>query len=125
MSALEGTWRLAAWSASVDGAILHPYGEDADGQLHYAPSGWMYAFLHRRAWLNAPEGAAPPDMFAAYSGRWRRAGDRVFHKVAFSSQSVTIGTTLQRDIERLTDCELVLAAEIAGAAHRLAWRREA
>lgn len=124
MTLLEGTWRLTSWSADLDGATVHPYGEDADGMLHYASSGWMYAFLHRKTWLHATDGAPPPSMFAAYSGRWRRSGVKVLHDVVFSSQPVTIGTTLRRDIVRLNHAELVLAAEIMGASHRLAWRRE-
>jgi hypothetical protein len=125
MSGLEGTWRLESWSATTNGLVIHPYGEDADGMLHYASTGWMYAFLNARSWLQAPDGAASPELFAAYSGRWRRSGDRVAHDVVFSSRPITIGTTLERNIECLTDTGLVLVAEIAGASHRLAWRREA
>jgi hypothetical protein len=124
MSPLTGTWRLVSWSATADGVLVHPYGDDAEGILHYAASGQMYAFLNRKSWPRTLSGGATPDMFAAYSGRWRRSGNRLAHSVEFSSAPTAIGMTLERTIETLTKCELVLKAEIDLASHQLAWRRE-
>src|SRR4051794_39388123 len=44
-----GAWSLVSWkSISPDGAISHPYGEQAVGQIAYQPEGRMSACLMRR-----------------------------------------------------------------------------
>ena len=136
---LLGAWNLVDWQIETldSGHISWPFGQDAQGLLLYAPSGWMSATLSQRvrtplsaSSVRQSDSASRAQIageYLAYSGRWSLEGNQVTHVVSLSLNPVLLGTRQQRDIS-FSGVDLVLSAtETAGGlsrVHRLRWRRD-
>lgn len=127
-SSLTGAWRLVHWTGLKNGAPDGwPMGEDAIGQIIYAPEGRMSAFLARADF--AKGGAAPgPETMIAYAGTWRIERERVIHHVEHATLPHWIGRELVR-IMKPEDAQLHLLTEPEYSKsgntyeHRLVWER--
>jgi hypothetical protein len=117
---LVGSWTLTRWDYTVDGEPRgFPMGEDARGQIIYAPDGHMSAILMQaeRPPFEQPQfhqGTAEQREMAAltyvsYGGTYDLEGDRVLHHVAYALFPDWIGTDLVR-IVSWQDDQLVLTA---------------
>jgi hypothetical protein len=138
---LTGSWRLTCWDHSIDGSHRgFPLGEDAEGQIIYAPDGNMSAILMqaRREPFGAAQfhqGTAEQREVAAltyisYGGTYELDGDRVVHHLDFALFPDWIGTDLIRVVSWEGD-QLVLTTlpetTTSGktVVNRLIWRRVA
>jgi hypothetical protein len=139
---LVGSWRLRRFQiAFSDGrAVVHPFGEDAQGLLVYAADGHMSAVLSRagRAPLGATRletsGAAPTqaksdafDSYLSYAGTWRVEGDAVVHTVTLAQTPELVGVENRRHAT-LVGHELTLSYDIRARSqvvrhYTLVWSR--
>jgi hypothetical protein len=136
-----GVWRLQSFARHLPGGALlgYPLGEDADGVLQYAASGYMTAQLMRRgrALYDAEEATGGPAEaraaaaagFVSYAGPYvvDPVSRSVTHQVELSLYPGWVGRTLLRHYE-LDGDHLVLVTPsftVQGQAQyaRLAWTR--
>jgi hypothetical protein len=133
-----GAWSLVSWRAiAPDGAISHPYGDDAVGQIIYQPEGRMTASLMRRERQRFASNdrlqATPAEREAAYrdflsyfgSFSVQEAEKTVTHHVEGATFPNWRGTDLVRTF-RFADGHLTLSLVRAdGTVHELVWARYA
>jgi len=104
---ITGTWNLISFIFQAkDGAFFYPYGENADGVLHYDQKGHMSAIISRndRPRLSREDFMEIPDEekiqlskgFVAYSGTYEVQEDRIVHHVKISFIPNWVGTDLER-----------------------------
>ncbi len=136
---LIGTWHLARWDYTVDGEFKgFPMGEDAAGQIVYAPDGHMSAILKRgdRRRFDATafhkgteeERLTAASTYVNYAGSWELADEVVTHHVQFCLFPNWVGTDLVREVTWEGD-QLVLTTVPETTetgktvVNRLFWRR--
>lgn len=95
---LIGNWQLKRWELYKNDQMHSlPHSETSTGRLCYGADGTMSAFLQNPLWPEADKKAAPQQAdFIAYAGEWQLDGDKIRHRVAFSSYA----PWNQRDIFR-------------------------
>ncbi len=139
---LVGTWRLVAWTATVDGEPVKPFGGSTTGLITYSEDGRMWGTLMRidRNPIDAPTlAAANVDARAAaaagylnYAGTYEYQGDSVTHIVEVSLFPNWLGTQQVRKITwQPNDAggnDLILSAssqtkDNKRVENRLRWRR--
>lgn len=135
-----GAWSLIDWRIEYDdGRVTRPFGEDATGQLIYAPDGSMSATVcaARRPCFDVANardatGAQKAHAFASYfhyAGTWRlEDDDLVVHAVEFALNPDMAGTEQRRHARFGGATTLTLSAreetgEGAGRQHILQWKR--
>lgn len=139
---LIGAWSLQRYQVHfADGRPPRfPFGEEAQGLLVYAASGWVSAVLSRSD--RAPLGAggletahhAPAekkaeafDSYLSYAGRWSVEDDTVVHHVQLAAIPDVVGNPQRRraslDGDRLTLEYEAPTRRGAGARFELVWKR--
>ncbi len=141
-SPLVGTWRLVAWTATVDGTPVKPFGGSTTGLITYTDDGRMWGTLLMvdRDLIDAPTlAAATADARAAaaagylnYAGTYQFQGDHVTHFVEVSLFPNWLGTEQVRSIDwepnEAGGRDLILSAvsqtkDDKPVENRLRWRR--
>ncbi len=138
-AALHGAWSLEAWRIEHDDSRppAYPFGDDATGQILYAPEGRMSAVISRRdragldaASIHAASAQSCRDAYTSffcYAGRWHVDGDDVVHTAELALNPDMAGTQQRRHV-RLHGDRLELSATETDArgrarTHRIIWRR--
>ncbi len=135
---LVGTWRLVSWeNRSVDGQIIHPLGEDAEGYIMYNQDGYMFVAIMGPNRLRfatddllsatKEEEAQAEETYVSYCGRYEFKGDTVVHHVELSLFPNWVGVEQERLVEvrgnRLTlSTRPILLGGMQQSAH-LIWER--
>ena len=141
MDDLVGTWHLARWDYAVDGEPRgYPMGEDARGQIVYAPDGHMSAILctaerpavssSQLAKASVEERAQVAATYLNYAGSWDLADEVVTHHVQFALFPNWVGTDLVREVSWEGDTLLLTTVPETTSGgqtvvNRLYWRRPA
>jgi hypothetical protein len=129
---LIGVWKLLSFEVSVDGNVLHPYGEHPIGRLTYDEVGRMSAHVMkpgRKSSVNDPEAVADAscdelrqiaDGYLGYYGTFTVdvAGETVIHHVESCTLPAWVGTAQARQYE-FVGVRLVLRA----GSGKLVWER--
>jgi len=134
---LIGRWEYLRWEIVYpDGAITHPFGDDASGTLLYTVDGGMSANImagarpllskaNPRA-ASMAERARAFDGYFGYAGRWRLEGEGVAHEVTVALNPALVGSVQWRKAT-LRGRTLTLSVEEPVAdglrVHRLVWQR--
>ena len=120
-SSLVGVWKLVRYCTAYEGGPeIFPLGRDATGYIQYTPDGYMFGAMsraHRAPFAVADRLRASPeekarafDDYVTYCGRYRIAGDSVFHRIEMSLLPNWVGEEQERRIE-WRDGRLALIAE--------------
>ena len=129
---LIGAWKLLSLEVSVDGDVLHPYGEHPIGRLTYDEAGRMSAHVMkpgRKSSIDDPDAIADAscdelrqiaDGYLSYYGTFTldEASRTVTHHVESCSLPAWIGTDQPRQYE-FVGAHLALSA----GSTRLVWER--
>jgi hypothetical protein len=126
---LWGTWELVSFITQFeDGSTMLPYGDNAEGRIHYSEGGFMTAHL----WdpdrhVAGALGARNDPAYFSYCGTFRVEGDQVIHTVAAATASSWTGKDRLRTMEmKGDDIELIAEGVVfEGKVGRgvLRWRR--
>jgi Lipocalin-like domain len=133
---LLGAWRLVSWQEiHDDGSITYPLGQDAIGQLIYAPGDRVSAQLARTGQPQFEsddwQQATPSEMCAAwpsyfgYFGTFTLDPDKgaVTHHIEGGWFPNLVGTQQVRHLERFQDGRLVLHADTPWGVVRIIWEK--
>ncbi len=107
---IEGTWRLLAVEAWVDGKLADPYfnGRNPNGLIHYMPGQRMSVLIANdgRRKLSGDRYHSPLEelaeagaTFTGYAGPYTREGDKLVHHLEVSSFENDVGADYVRYIE--------------------------
>ena len=114
---LIGTWRFVDFRLirDSDRTVTRPWGDDHEGQIVYAPDGFMAVVLRR------------PGGSMAYCGPYTIEGDAVVHHIAIATDEKLIGTKQRRLVE-LDGDRVTLTSEESlfggkGTRANLVWER--
>ncbi|MFW3895153.1 lipocalin-like domain-containing protein [Pseudomonas bharatica] len=135
---IEGTWRLLAVEAWVDGQLADPHlnGVQPNGLIHYLSGQRMAVLIAHdgRALLSGDRYRSPQAelaqaaaTFTAYAGCYTREGAKLVHHLQVSSFENDVGSDYVRYIELEGDCMWLVSpkAVVQGKERwvRLKWTR--
>lgn len=138
---LEGLWRLVSMEQRYDdGRVIYPFGEEAQGYIHYGADGSMFAAIQKggrkpfttgKQWTaSVEEKAGAYDDYLTYFGRYDASDDHVTHMIEISLFPDWIGGAQKRRLAFEGDNRLHLIARLEEGAPEarsayLIWEREA
>jgi hypothetical protein len=115
---LVGTWKFIDFRLiDAGGTVTRPWGDDHDGQIVYAPDGFMAVIIRR------------PGSTLGYCGPFTIEGDAVVHHIQLATDAKLVGTA-QRRLVQLEGRRVTLTSEEslfggAGTRANLVWERAA